>query len=36
LSNVVPVIIATNLTVKEYCDQEKIDFEYVWKFLRGK
>jgi hypothetical protein len=23
------------LMVKEYCDQEKIDFDYVWKFLRG-
>jgi hypothetical protein len=24
------------LTVKEYCEHEKIDFEYVWKFLRAK
>lgn len=22
------------LTVKEYCDLEKIDFAYVWDFLR--
>jgi len=24
------------LTVKEYCDYEQIDFNYVWEFLRGK
>ena len=23
------------LTIKEYCDFENIDFEYVWKYLRG-
>jgi hypothetical protein len=23
------------LTVKEYCDYEKIDFNYVWSVLRG-
>jgi predicted chitinase len=23
------------LTVKEYCDYEKVDFEYVWNFLRN-
>lgn len=23
------------LTIKEYCDFEIIDFEYVWKYLRG-
>ncbi len=23
------------LTIKEYCDYEKIDFDFVWKFLRG-
>jgi len=22
------------LTIKEYCEYEKIDFEYVWKYLR--
>ncbi len=22
------------LTIKEYCDYEIIDFEYVWKYLR--
>ena len=24
------------LTVKEYCDHEKIDFVYVWDFVRKK
>ena len=24
------------LTVKEYCDHEKIDFAYVWDFVRKK
>jgi len=24
------------LTVKEYCEYEKIDFNYIWKILRGK
>jgi hypothetical protein len=24
------------LTIKEYCDYEKIDFDYVWEYLRGK
>ena len=24
------------LTVKEYCEYEKIDFDYIWKTLRGK
>lgn len=24
------------ITIKEYCDYEKLDFEYVWTFLRGK
>ena len=23
------------LTIHEYCKYEQIDFEYVWKFLRG-
>ncbi len=23
------------LTIKEYCEYEKIDFEYVWNYLRG-
>lgn len=23
------------LTVKEYCDYEKLDFNEVWKFLKG-
>lgn len=23
------------LTIKEYCEHEKIDFDYVWKFLRS-
>lgn len=23
------------LTVKEYCDFEKVDFDYVWNFLRN-
>lgn len=22
------------LTIREYCEHEKIDFDYVWKFLR--
>ncbi len=24
------------LTVKEYCEYEKIDFDYIWKILRGR
>lgn len=24
------------ITVKEYCDYEKIDFDYIWKVLREK
>ncbi|MGZ3931685.1 MAG: hypothetical protein ACXVNO_01475 [Bacteroidia bacterium] len=24
------------ITIKEYCEYEKIDFAYVWDFLRGK
>ena len=24
------------MTIKEYCDYEIIDFEYVWKYLREK
>ena len=24
------------LTIKEYCDYEELDFNYVWDFLRGK
>lgn len=24
------------ITIKEYCDYEELDFEYVWVFLRGK
>lgn len=24
------------LTIKEYCEYEKIDFDYIWKILRGK
>lgn len=24
------------LTVKEYCEYEKIDFDYIWKILREK
>lgn len=23
------------LTVKEYCDYERIEFDVVWKFIRG-
>lgn len=23
------------LTIKEYCEYEVIDFDYVWKYLRG-
>lgn len=23
------------LTIMEYCESEDLDFEYVWKFLRG-
>lgn len=23
------------LTVKEYCDHEQIDFDYVWNFIRN-
>ena len=25
-----------HLTIKEYCDYEKLDFEYIWSFLRIK
>lgn len=25
-----------HITIKEYCDYEKLDFEYIWNFLRGK
>ena len=25
----------SKLTIIEYCMYEKIDFEYVWKYLRG-
>lgn len=25
-----------HITVKEYCEYEKLDFEYVWNFLRQK
>lgn len=24
------------ITIKEYCDHEKIDFDFVWSFLRKK
>ncbi len=24
------------VSIKEYCDYEKLDFTYVWEFLRGK
>jgi len=24
------------LTIKEYCEYEKVDFNYVWEYLRGK
>jgi len=24
-----------HITIKEYCEYEEIDFEYVWEFLRG-
>ncbi len=24
-----------NLTIYEFCKYEQIDFEYVWKYLRG-
>lgn len=24
------------ITIKEYCEYEEIDFNYVWEFLRGK
>lgn len=24
------------VTVKEYCQYENLDFDYVWEFLRGK
>ena len=24
------------ITIKEYCEYEKIDFAYVWEVLRGK
>lgn len=24
------------ITIKEYCEYEKIDFTYVWEILRGK
>ncbi len=23
------------ITIKEYCEEEELDFEYVWNFLRG-
>lgn len=23
------------LTIKEYCEYEKVDFNYVWEYLRG-
>lgn len=23
------------ITIKEYCEAEDLDFEYVWRFLRG-
>ena len=23
------------ITIKEYCEYEEIDFDYVWEFLRG-
>jgi hypothetical protein len=23
-------------TIKEYCENEELDFEYVWNYLRGK
>jgi len=26
----------TIITIKEYCEYEKLDFEYVWNFLRQK
>jgi hypothetical protein len=25
-----------HLTIKEYCDYQKIDFDFIWEFLRGK
>ena len=24
------------ITIKEYCEHEELDFDYVWEFLRGK
>lgn len=24
------------ITIKEYCECEDLDFDYVWEFLRGK
>lgn len=24
------------ITIKEYCEEEDLDFAYVWEFLRGK
>jgi len=24
------------ITIKEYCECEDLDFEYVWEYLRGK
>jgi len=24
------------ITIKEYCEYEKLEFEYVWSFLRAK
>ncbi len=24
------------ITIKEYCNYEELDFDYVWEFLRGK
>ncbi len=25
-----------NITIKEYCDYEELDFDYVWGYLREK
>ena len=24
------------ITIKEYCEYEELDFDYVWNYLRGK
>lgn len=24
-----------HITIKEYCEYEKLDFDYIWGFLRG-